>query len=451
MKNLLFIGLAAIFMLIVIGADAQQTVSPFGTGQDSIRCRQNLSLLQTSARAHDYRGALAPWTQAYENCPASSINIYIYGARIFAHLLSEETDPARRQAYVDRILGLYDRRMELFPGQESRATVLTLKTRRYIEIMDGQVSWATVHKWLGEALDLDGANILLQDAFWHYLVASQMLFQMDNERRDQYIEDYFRIMGYIDLANASAQTAGNQDAQAYLESIRESLTAAFIGSGAGDCETIIAFYAPQIEANRENSEFLNGVLSVLITMGCRDSDLFFTVSQHLHRIEPTVNSALGMATRAQREGDMAAAMRYFTQAAELETDGASAARFMMQVASILAEQRNFARARQVALESLTRNPNNGAAYILIARLYGATAGTIFPDARTAFVFNAAVDLLRRAITIDPSVAAEANGLINNFSQRFMDAETAFMLGIREGESVHIPGWINVTTTIRFRQ
>jgi hypothetical protein len=32
----------------------------------------------------------------------------------------------------------------------------------------------------------------------------------------------------------------------------------------------------------------------------------------------------------------------------------------------------------------------------------------------------------------------------------MDTETAFMMGIKAGDTIHIPGWINETTTVRLR-
>ena len=48
--------------------------------------------MQTSAKAEDYKGALEPWRTAYEECPASSKNIYIYGPRIFkASMLPKPT------------------------------------------------------------------------------------------------------------------------------------------------------------------------------------------------------------------------------------------------------------------------------------------------------------------------------------------------------------------------
>jgi tetratricopeptide (TPR) repeat protein len=449
MKKLLLFGITAILMLS--GAGAQQVVSPFGTGEDSVRCIQNLSLLQTSYRAEDFRGALGPWTSVYENCPASSINIYIYGPSIFKFLHSQENDPAKRQEFVDKVMEIYDNRMKHFGHRESHATVLAFKTYDYMEMMGDQTDQNIVYQWLGEALNDAGAKMEPADAFWHFMTASFMRFQRDNSLRELYVDDYFRIIGYIDAAAANAQAAGEQATAEYLAGLRESISAGFIASGAGDCDTLTKFYADKVEVNKDNQEFLNEVLRSLNHVGCRESELFITVSELLYKIEPTANAAVGMATRAVRDGDMGTAMRLYTEAAELEDDSNRASIYMMQVAGILARQNNSVRARQAALDALRFNPNNGSAYILIGSLYAQSASNIFPEpGRTGLVFNAAADKIQRAIAVDPSVAAEANRLLNNYSLNFMDNESAFMMGIRAGESVHIPGWINETTTVRFR-
>ncbi|MDR0332784.1 MAG: hypothetical protein LBI15_04910 [Dysgonamonadaceae bacterium] len=449
MKKLLLFGVIAVLMLS--GARAQQVVSPFGTGEDSVRCIQNLSLLQTSYRAEDFRGALGPWTHVYENCPASSINIYIYGPSIFKHLHSQETDPTKRQELVDKVMELYDNRMKHFGHRESRATVLAFKTYDYMEMMDNQTDQNIVYQWLGEAINEMGAKMEPADAFWHFLTASFMRFQRDNSLREQYVEDYFRITGYIDAAIANAQAVSEQATAEYLAGLRESISAGFIASGAGDCDTLTKFYADKVEANKDNKEFLNEVLRSLNQVGCRESDLFITISELLYKIEPTATAAVGMATRAQREGDMNTAIRLYTEAANLETDANTASNYMMQIARIRASQNSHSAARAAALEALRFNPNNGSAYMLIGSLYAATANNIFPEpGRRGLVFNAAVDKLQRAIAVDPSLAAEANALIRNYSQHFMDNESAFMMGIRAGEQVHVPGWINETTTVRFR-
>lgn len=64
------------------------------------------------------------------------------------------------------------------------------------------------------------------------------------------------------------------------------------------------------------------------------------------------------------------------------------------------------------------------------------------------MFSAAVDKLLRARAIDSSVSSEANKLIRQYSGYYMDKEDAFMMGLKEGESVFVPGWIGETTTVR---
>ena len=124
---------------------------------------------------------------------------------------------------------------------------------------------------------------------------------------------------------------------------------------------------------------------------------------------------------------------------------------MMQLAGIFSNQRNYARARQAAYDALEYNPNNGEAYILIGQLYAASAGSIFSEpSKAGLVYCAAVDKMQKAKSVDPSVAGKANGFISRYSAAYMDTETAFMMGIKAGESVSIPGWIGETTTVRLK-
>ena len=53
--------------------------TPFGSGQDSIRCRQSISLFTSLGKTGNYQDAYEHWKRAYDECPASSKNIYIIG------------------------------------------------------------------------------------------------------------------------------------------------------------------------------------------------------------------------------------------------------------------------------------------------------------------------------------------------------------------------------------
>ncbi len=255
----------------------------------------------------------------------------------------------------------------------------------------------------------------------------------------------------MDQAIANYKAAGDQSNVDYLGMVKEGIVKAFVASGAGDCKTLNEYYADKVEPNKTNKEFLNEVVNALGSVGCSETDLYFTASEYLYQLEPSAAAAIGLANRSLREKDYDTALKYYEQAAELETDKKKASDYMMQLAGILSNQRNFVKARQAAYEALEYNPNNGEAYILIAQLYASSANNIFPEPEKAgLVYLAAVDKLQKARAVDPSVADKANSLINRYSAAFMDTETAFMMGIKEGDTIFIPGWIGENTIVRLR-
>ena len=451
MKTLFLLGFAAT-LIMLSSAHAQQAGSPWGaTPQDSIACRENIMIMTNAVRGDNFVRAREAWQAIWDNCPEASMHMYVYGSTIFRHLHSQETDPARRQEYFDKVLMLYDRSMEVFPTQRPRGIGLIHKTTAYTSMMGEEANQANIRTWLGEAIDIMGIEIPMRysHAYWNYAAASMILFQTENLTREEYIADYFRIIDLLEQAIAAQE---NEELIAHLQGLSDGITGLFLSSGAGDCETMVNFYAPQVAENTDNLEFLNEVLGILASLGCRETDLFLTVAGYIHVISPTVNSSVAMAQRAQANGDLAASMRYWRQAAELEEDNVIASNFMLQVVGILNSQRNWAAARTAAQEALRLNPANGAAHILIAQMYAGTARDVLPAStgRTGLVFGAAIDQLNRAIAVDPTSATQARNLIRDYTQHLIDRETAFMMGLREGERVHIGGWINVYTTIQLR-
>lgn len=454
MKKILVSGFMA--FLLVAGASAQKADydpvnSPYGHGEDSISCRENLSLMQTAAKAEAYESALGPWTEAYVNCPASSKNIYIYGPRIFKALHASATDEAKKQEYLDKVMEIYDRRLKYFGADDAKGTILAYKTYDYMELKGDKTDQKVVYDWLGEAVNEMKDEMYPLDAYSYFMVASLTQYLIDNSNKDQYISDYFNVVGYVDQAIANYKSSGDQANADYLGMVKEGIVKGFVASGAGDCKTLNEYYADKVEPNKQNKEFLNEVLDALASVGCTDSDLYFTASEYLHILEPSASAALGLANKSLRDKDYDTAVKYYSEAAQLETDKSKSSNYMMQLAGIFSNQRNFARARSAAYDALEYNANNGEAYVLIAQLYASSANSIFSEPEKAgLVYCAAVDKLQKARSVDPSVAGKANSLINRYSAAYMDTETAFMMGIKAGETVHIPGWIGESTTVRLR-
>ena len=453
MRKLLLSGFLAI--ATIAGLSAQKAGydpvnAPFGHGEDSVKCRMNLSLMTTSAKAENYKEALTPWNAVYDNCPASSRNIYILGPRIFKSLYASETDAAKKKQYLDKTMEIYDTRLKYY-SDDKKGTVLAYKAYDYMELMGDKADSKVVYQWLGEALKEMKSEMEPKDAYSYYMVASLTQFLTDPSKKNQYISDYFTVAGYVDEAISKANAANDKANADYLGLVKEGIVKAFVSSGAGDCKTLTDYYADKVEPNKADKAFLNEVINALGSVGCSESDLYFTASEYLYKLEPSAGAAIGLANKSLRDKDYDTAIKYYHEGAQLETDKNKASDYMMQLAGIFSNQRNFAKSRQAAYDALEFNPNNGEAYILIAQLYAASAQNIFPETeKRGLVFCAAVDKLQKARSVDPSVSGKANGLINTYSGYFMDTETAFMMGIKAGESVFVPGWIGESTTVRLK-
>lgn len=453
MKKLLLTGFFALSTMLVINAQKagyDPVNAPFGHGEDSVKCRMNLSLMSTSAKAENFKEALAPWNEVFDKCPASSKNIYIYGPRIFKSLYASEADAAKKKAYLDKVMEIYDTRLLYYPD-DSKGSILAYKTYDYMELLESAADSKVIYDWLNEAMGDMKSNMEPKDAYSYFMVASLTQFLNDNSKKEQYINDYFRITAYVDEAIVKANAENDQANAEYLALVKDGIVKGFIGSGAGDCKTLTEYYADKVEPNKNNKEFLSDVVNALSSVGCSDTDVYFMAAEFLHKLEPTAGSALGLANKSLRDKDYETAIIYYQEAAKLETDKSKAAGYMLQLAGIFSNQRNFARARQAANEALQFDPNSGDAYILIAQLYASSAENIFPEReKRGLVFCAAVDKLQRARSVDPSVSSKASSLINQYSAYFMDTESAFMMGIKAGETVTIPGWIGESTVVRLK-
>lgn len=454
MRKLLLLGFVAVMAVATTSAQKpgyDPVKSPYGHGEDSVNCRLNLSLMQTSAKAEDYNGALKPWISVYETCPASSKNIYIYGPRIFKALHAAEADAAKKKEYLDKVMEIYDTRITYFGKEESKGTVLAYKAYDYMELMGEKTDQDVIYNLLSVGVEEMKDKMNPLDAYSYFMVASLSEYLKDNTKKDRYIADYFKVVGYVDQAIATARTANDAASADYLVQVKDGIVKGFVNSGAGDCKTLTEYYADKVEPNKTNKDFLNEVLDALGSVGCSDSDIYFTAAEFLYQIEPSAGAAIGLANKSLKDKDYDTAVKYYTDAAKMETDKNKASNYMMQLAGIFSNQRNFPRARQAAYDALEFNPNNGEAYILIGQLYASSAGSIFAESEKAgLVYLVAVDKLQKARSVDPSVASEANTLINRYSGAFMDTETAFMMGIKAGETVFIPGWIGESTTVRLR-
>ena len=103
-----------------LGAYAQKGVdngTQFGSGEDSVRCITNISLFVPYAKAGNFKDAYDFWKIVYDECPAATKDIYLYGVKIMGWKIAQEKDPAKKKALIDDLMSVYDKRVKYFVNE----------------------------------------------------------------------------------------------------------------------------------------------------------------------------------------------------------------------------------------------------------------------------------------------------------------------------------------------
>ena len=219
-----------------------------------------------------------------------------------------------------------------------------------------------------------------------------------------------------------------------LKAYQTAVETGFANSGAADCETLQNVYASKIEENKTNLDFLKQTIALLRKSRCQEIEAYFAASGYAHAIEPTAESAMGLAKQAVKKQDYETAIKFFEEAANMESDAATKAEDYYMIALLTFDQKNYSKAREYCRQAISLNANYGAPYLLIGKMYAATSKSVYPN---------------DPVLVDASCAEEASSLISSYSAHLPSTEEVFMHpDLEKGKSFTIGGWIGESTVVR---
>ena len=437
------------------GAYAQKGVdngTKFGSGEDSVRCITNISLFVPYAKAGNFKDAYDFWKIVYDECPASTKDVYQYGVRIMGWKIAQEKDAAKKKALIDDLMAVYDKRVKYFGNDKryGKDWIVSRKVQDYFGQTGENADYNLAYGWLKEIVNEKGENC---EALGLSLFAFSSMKKMvaDPNFKEQYIQDYLVASNGLDAQIKAAQAANNKKEEDNLTAYKSGVDGQFANSGAADCETLQNLYAAKIEENKDNLDYLKETVSLLRRMRCQEIDAYFAASSYAYKLEPSAEAAVGMAKQAVKQKDFDTALKYFEEAANLETDPATKADDFYSMALLSFEQNGYSKARQYCQKAIEINPNYGAAYLLIGKMYASTAKSVYPGdgVLARAVYYAALDKFEKGKQVDPSVAEEANSLISSYRAHLPSTEEIFMHpDLEKGKAFTIGGWIGERTTVR---
>lgn len=425
--------------------------SRFGHGEDSLNCLKNISIYTEYVKTNNFKDAYSPWKAVFTEAPIAQISTYTNGAKILRGLIAAEKDGAKQKELFAELLKVHDQRIQyldqlngLTRKPTSKGDILATKAHDFYSFMALNPDINAAYAIFKEAVDLEKQNLpyyVMQE----FADVSAQKIKSDETHKEQFIQDYITIAGY---ANEAYKAAATEKAKEQYKMAKDNIDAHFINSGVATCENLQEIYAPKVEENKTNLEYLKSVITVMQKLGCKDSEAYFAASEYAHAIEPTAATAFGCGVMYYKKGELGKSVEYIDNAIELEQDLLQKSDYSYTAAQILFADKKYSKAKQYARKAIEYNGEKGAPYILIAQMYAASPNWNDEPALNKCTYFAAIDKLQKAKSVDPSVAEQANELISTYSRYTPKDEDLFFIGIKKGDTVNIGGWIGETTTVR---
>ena len=414
-----------------------ETGTPFGKGEDSTRCLRNTSLYSTYYDNKDYNMAVQFWRLVFNECPGSSKNTYIKGETMYKEFFRKTKD----NAYLDTVLMILDQRTRYF--NEEPANNLRKAFALY-EFGGNDIEYTS------KCYDLiKGVMETSPESFDHtysslYMAVIAKSYALRLIEAPEIITAYSQSMKVVD--NQLSRQPGDTR---YLEA-RKNIDAIFRSTGAATCENLEHLFTADVDNNPGDTAMLRKVLTLLTETGCKDSELYYKASTNLYRADPSASSAAQLAEMNLVRKKYNEAEKYYTEAIELETDNKVKSVLLTKLATLELMSDSRQAARDFARAAYSLDPTNGNALFIIAEAYaGSRIGETFENQTVYWVV---VDYLVRARNTDPTLKEQIDERISIYSRLFPTKEEAFFRSlVEEGASYQVGGWINESTTIRFRK
>ncbi len=430
----------ALMAVLSFSSQAQkgiETGTPFGHGDDSTRCLRNTSLYSTYYENKDYNMALQFWRSVFNECPGSSKNTYIKGEAMFKEFFRKTGD----KAYIDTVLMILDQRTRYF--NEPQTNNLRKSFALY-EFGGNDPAYAK------QCYDLIKGVMETSPQSFDHTYASLLMavaakcYSLKVIDAPAVITSYSQSMKVVD-----GLLVRKPDDARYLDA-RKNIDAVFRSSGAASCSNIEGLFTAGVDKNPSDTSMLKKVLTLLTETGCQQSELFYKAATNLYRTERSASSAAQLAEMNMARKKYNEAEKYYTEAVELETDQAVKSVLLTKLATLELTSDNKQAARDFAKAAYSLDPANGNALYIVAESYaGARIGESFENQTVYWVV---VDYLIRARNTDPGLKDKADERIAIYSRLFPTREEAFFRSlVDEGAAYNVGGWVNESTTIRFRK
>lgn len=397
--------------------------------EDSIKVgRSNVSLFQQSLANKDWAGAYENFSWLFKHAPYAVNGIYTQGPAMFYYLIQGEQDKAKKLKYFNELMALFEARQKnldvinTFANSTSTlGDVLSVKADYYNWTAPGvEGSGYTLNKSYENyrnaitMINEKGGREIEGSVLQNFFLASDAMYKSaPNALREQYLQDYLdskdaceRMLQLAKEAQAAGDTEKAEKLLAKYDGPLAMIEQKFTESGAADSAQIVKIYTKKLEDYKADINKLNSALTVMANNDCDNTDIYYQYAEAAYNIEPTYTSAIGMAQKAQKDGEAEKMLEYYEKALELSSSDANRGVICLNIANSLIKSKSFTGALTYAERAIKYNADlAGKAYLKEANVYTQLGQ-----------YNDAVAYCTKAAEADITVSGTANRLKENIQR-----------------------------------
>jgi len=414
-----------------------ECLHPFGKNEeDSLEMRRTFSIYQEEVENKNYTVAYPMWHQIMAKAPCARIGPYNDAETMFPALIKDDANKARKEALIDSFMWSFERKIYFHDAEG----VNKGRWAYYLNIYRPK-EFKKVIELCERAIVLEG-NKLEYFIPSTYINAAVLGVKNKLLGKVEILNAYDKVVDIIDYNVRQGGTYGP-----YWKNVQESLEETIKNYITG--ADIDELFLPKWKANPDDTKLMERMVLFYRASKSFSNPNYIKVLQSLFDKKPDANTAEELGKFYENNNDLKNACNYLEQAASMSTDDSRKETLYIKLGANYLKLNNAGAAQTSANRASTINPNNGNAIIIqaIARytLAQNNCTESFDKKAAAWV---TIDMLQRAMAVDPSVKDDAQKSINSYKGRIPTKEEAFFRGISAGQTYTI-NCLNTSTTVRF--
>ena len=363
-----------------------------GEGEDTIKTAKGyITMFQQTGANQDWQDMYTKYQWRKKYAPFDGNGIYTQGPYMFYNLIKAEKDQAKKRKYFDEMMELFDLRQKnldaLNTFAKTKSTlgdVLSVKAEYYNfvaqEALGQEYDLRNSYKNFAEAIKMvnEQGGREITGSFLHtfFLVSDAIYKAMPNTTREQYLQDYLdskdaceKMLQLAKEAQAEGDTIRAQKLVATYDAPLAAIEQIFSQSGAADSAQLIAIYTKKFEDYKTDINKLNSSLTIMQNNDCDESDIYYQYAEAAYALEPTFTSAIGLAQKAQKDGQLNKMLEYYNKALELASSDSRRGIICLNICNGLTRSKQYTGALTYAEKAIAYNPDlTGKAYLKMANI-----------------------------------------------------------------------------------